>query len=139
VSKLARPLIVGAMLAAMSLAATTAVAHAQVTDKHDARRPPTQGQVGEAWHQPRFAADAPTVAGASTVAGDARQPQTDSRVGEPWRHQTGVPGRPAEPGGQAGWRMASLGFLAAALALSGGFAVLAATRPSRRPRAGPAP
>jgi hypothetical protein len=133
VSKLTRALIVGAMLAAMSLAATTAVAYAQVTDKHDARRPPTQGQVGEAWHQPRFAA------GASTVAGDARQPPAESQVGEPWRHQTGVPGRLAEPGGQAGWRMASLGFLAAALALSGGFAILAATRPSRRPRAGQAP
>ena len=53
-SKLTRTLVVAATLAAISLVAMTAVAHAQATDEptgHDARRPPTQGQVGEAWHQ----------------------------------------------------------------------------------------
>jgi hypothetical protein len=131
-----RALIVGATLAAMHLAAMTAVAHAQAIDEptsgHDARRPPTQGQVGEAWHQPQEAADAPA------VAGDTRPP-TQSQVGESWRYQTSVPGRPAEPGGQPGWRIASLGFLAAAVALVGGLAVVAATRPSRGPRVGQAP
>jgi hypothetical protein len=104
-SRHTRALIVGTTLAAMHLAAMTTVAQAQATNEgKDARRPPTQGQVGEAW-----------------------------------RHQTSVPGRPAEPGGQPGWRIASLGFLAAALALVGGLAVMAATRPSRRPRVGQAP
>jgi hypothetical protein len=135
-SKRTRALIVGATLAAMALAGMTAVAHAQVTDepsRQDARRPPTPGQVGEAWHQPQEAADAPA------VAGETRRPPTEGQVGEPWRHQTSVPGRPAEPGGQPGWRIASLGFLAAALALVGGLAVVAATRPSRGPRVGQAP
>lgn len=81
-----RALVVGAMLAAMNLAGMTAVAQAQATDEptssHDARRPPTQGQVGEAWHQPQVTADAPA------VSGDARRPPTQSQVGEPWRHQT---------------------------------------------------
>ena len=38
----------------ISLAGTTTLAHAQATDQpssRDARRPPTQGQVGEAWHR----------------------------------------------------------------------------------------
>jgi hypothetical protein len=132
-SRRTRALIVGTTLAAMHLAAMTAVAHAQATNEgKDARRPPTQGQVGEAWHQPQVKADAPA------VAGDTRPP-TQSQVGEPWRHQTSVPGRPAEPGGQLGWRIASLGLLAAALALVGGLAVMAATRPSRGPRVGQAP
>jgi hypothetical protein len=78
-----------------------------------ARRPPAQGQVGEAWHQPQVAPAVPE------EAGDARRSPTESQVGEPWRHQSSVPGRPAEPGGRPGWRIASLGFLAAALALAG--------------------
>jgi hypothetical protein len=135
-SRCTRALIVGATLAAVHLAGMTAVAHAQASDEpageQAARRPPTQGQVGEAWHQPQEPADWPA------VAGDTRPP-TQSRVGEPWRDQTSVPGRPAEPGGQPGWRIASLGFLAAALALAGGLAVNAATRPSRGPRVGQAP
>jgi hypothetical protein len=134
-SRRTRALVVGAILAAMQLAGMTAVAYAQVTDepmgKQAARRPPTQGQVGEAWHQPQVASSEPN------VAGETRRPPTQSQVGEPWRHQTSVPGRLAEPGGQPGWRMASLGFLAAALALAGGLAVHAATRPGRSTRVGP--
>jgi hypothetical protein len=136
-SKRTRAGIVAAMLAAMTLAGMTAVAHAQATDeptgKQAARRPPTQGQVGEAWHQPQEPADVPA------VAGETRRAPTKGQVGEPWRYQTSVPGRPAESGGQLGWRIASLGLLAAALALVGGLAVLAATRPSRGPRVGQAP
>jgi hypothetical protein len=102
-SRRTRALIVGATLVAMQLAAMTAVAHAQAIDEptnsHDTRRPPTQGQVGEAWRQPREAADAPA------VAGDARRPPTESQVGESWRHQTsvpaGVPGRSRGPGRRA--------------------------------------
>jgi hypothetical protein len=136
-SRCTRALVVGATLAAMHLAGLTAVAYAQASDeptgKQAARRPPTQGQVGEAWHQPQEPANA------SAVAGDTRRPPTERQVGESWHDQTNVPGRPAEPGGQPGWRIASLGFLAAALALAGGLAVHAATRPSRGPRVGQAP
>ena len=133
-SRRTRALAVGAILAAMQLAAMTAVAHAQANNEgKDARRPPTQGQVGEAWHQPQVAPGEPS------VAGETRRPPTQSQVGEPWRHPTSAPGRPAEPGGQPGWRIASLGFLAAALALVGGLAVAAATRPSRRPQIRQAP
>jgi hypothetical protein len=132
-SKLARALVVGATLAAMNLAATTTVAHAQPTDeptgKQDARRPPTERQVGEAWRHPQLAAEEPN------VAGDARRPPTETQVGESWRRQTSAP-VPAEPGGQPGWLLASLGGLAAALALVAGLTVLAARRASRRARLG---
>jgi glucose/arabinose dehydrogenase len=44
-------LVVAATLAAIALAGTSTAAQAQVSDEH-ARRPPTQGQVGESWrHQ----------------------------------------------------------------------------------------
>jgi hypothetical protein len=135
-SKRTRALILASMVAALNLAAMSAVAQAtdEPTGKQASRRPPpTQGQVGESWHQRQVTAEQPT------IASDARRPPTQSQVGESWRHQTSVPGRPAEPGGQPGWRIASLGFLAAALALVGGLAVLAATRPSRGPRVGQAP
>jgi hypothetical protein len=123
------------MVAALNLAATSAAAQTtdEPTGKQATRRPPTQGQVGESWHQPQVTAEQPN------IASDARRPPTQSQVGESWRHQTSVPGRPAEPGGQPGWRIASLVFLAAALALVGGLAVAAATRPSREPRVGQAP
>jgi hypothetical protein len=71
------------------------------------------------------------------AAGDTRRSPTESQVAEPWRHQSDVPAGPAEPGGQLGWRLASLGFLAAALALAGGLAVHAAMRPGRSTRVGP--
>ena len=133
-SKLTRALVLGATLAAMNLAGLTAIASAQPTDEftgnQDARRSPTQGQVGEAWRQPQVAPEEPT------VAGDTRRPPTESQVGESWRHPTSTPVRSAEPSGQSGWLVASLGVLAAALALSGGLAVLAARRAGRRARLG---
>jgi hypothetical protein len=131
-SKLARALVLGVTLAAINL--TGAVAQAQSNDEstsnQDAQRPPTQGQVGEAWRQPQATAEQPT------VAGDTRRPPTESQVGEAWRHQTGAPVQPAEPSGQSGWLVVSLGVLAAALALAGGLAVLAARRAGRRTRLG---
>jgi hypothetical protein len=133
-SRRTRALIVGATLAAMNLAGLTAVARAQATDEstnnQDARRPPSQGQVGEAWRQSQVPAEAPT------VAGDPRRPPTESQVGESWRHPTGAPVRPAKPSGQPGWLLASLGVLTAALVLAGGLAVLAARRAGRRARLG---
>src|SRR5512132_3753320 len=133
-SKLARALVLGATLAAMNLAGLTAVASAQSTDEptnnQDARRAPTQAQVGEAWRQPQATAEEPS------VAGDPRRPPTESQVGESWRHPTGAPVRSAEPSGPSGWLVASLSVLAAALALAGGLAVLAARRAGRRARLG---
>jgi hypothetical protein len=133
-SKRTRALILAAMVAAMNLAGMTAVAQAQATDQptsnRDARRPPTEAQVGETWRQPQVAAEEPS------VAGDTRRPPTEAQVGEPWRHPTRAPVPPAEPSGQPGWVMASLVVLAAALALAGGLAVLAARRTGRRARVG---
>jgi hypothetical protein len=131
-SKLARTLVLGATLAAINL--TGAVAQAQSNDEststQDARRPPSQGQVGEAWRQSQLPAEQPA------VAGDTRRPPTESQVGESWRHPAGAPVRPAEPSGQSGWLVASLGVLAVALALAGGLAMLAARRAGRRARLG---
>jgi hypothetical protein len=133
-SKLVRTLVLAATLAAMNLAGLTAVASAQSTDEptsnQDTRRPPTQAQVGEAWHQPQVAPEEPT------VAGDTRRPPTESQVGEAWRHPTSAPVRSAEPSGPPGWLVASLSVLVVALALSGGLAVLAARRAGRRARLG---
>src|SRR6266540_745947 len=52
-SKLARTITIGAVLAAMNLASVTAIAHAkgEPPSKQDARRPPTEGRVGEPWHR----------------------------------------------------------------------------------------
>jgi hypothetical protein len=127
-SKRARTLVVAATLAAITLAGTSTAAHAQVTDEHARRRPPTQGQVGESWHQPQVTAEQPN------IASDARRPPTESQVGESWRHQTDVPAQPVEPGGLPSWVMVSLGLLAAVLALAGGLAVRAARRAGRRAR-----
>ena len=132
-SKRARALVLGVTLAAMNLAGLTAVAQAQSNDEatsnQAARRPPSQGQVGEAWRQ-QGTAQAPD------VAGDPRRPPTESQVGESWRHPTGAPVPPAEPSGQPSWLIPSLGVLAAALVLAGGLAVLGAKRAGRRARVG---
>jgi hypothetical protein len=131
-SKLARALVLGVTLAAMNLAAMTTVALAQANDEPttnlDARRQPTEAQVGEAWRHPQVAAEQ------SPAADDTRRPPTEAQVGETWRHPTSAPAPSAEPSGQPGWLVASLGVLAAALAVSGGLAVLAARRAGRRAR-----
>ena len=132
-SKLARALVLGAMLAAMNLAAMTAVAQAQANDEgKDARRPPTQGQVRETWRERPVTSQQQTAADAALRRQLARE-----------RHSipSGTPAQvpapvPSESSGQPGWLLASLGVLAAALALSGGLAVMAARRTSRRVRAG---
>ena len=50
-SKLARVLVLGAMVAAMTLAGMT-VAQAQTSEEgKDVRRPPTEGQVGDTWRK----------------------------------------------------------------------------------------
>jgi hypothetical protein len=133
-TKLARALILGATLAAMNLAAMTTVALAQANEEpignQEARQPPTQRQVGEAWRHPQAAAEQPT------AADDTRRPPTEAQVGETWRHPTSTPVPPAEPSGQPSWLLPSLGMLAAALVLAGGLAVVAARRAGRRARVG---
>ena len=128
-SRLASALVLGALLVATNLAGLTAVSHAQATDaptgKQAARRPPTQTQVGEAWHQH------PPTTNQSAIAGDTRRPPTEGQVGEPWHLRVHPTTPPAEPDGQPGWPVASLAVLTAALALA---AVLAAMRVSRRAR-----
>ena len=129
-SKLARTLVLGAMLAAMNLAGMTAVAHAQA---NDARRPPTERQVGESWRQPQVASQEQTAADAALRRQLARE-RFSIPSGTP--AQAPTPTQSPEPSGQPGWLVASLAVLAAALVVSGGLAVMAARRASRRVRAG---
>ena len=134
-SKLARALVLGAMLSAMSLASMTTVAQAQVNDEGtDARRPPTERQVGETWRK------RPATSQQQTTADAALQRQL---ARERFSIPSGTPAQapdpaPPESSGQPGWLVASLALLVAALALVAGLAVRAAKRASRRVRAGPA-
>jgi hypothetical protein len=154
-SKLTRTLVLGVTLAAMNLAAMTAVALAQTNDEptsnQDARQPPAERQVGESYrnYHEALAAQAQTAQDDAverfrrgerasraqpTVADDTRRPPSEAQVGEAWRHPTTAPVPPAEPSGQPSWLLPSLGVLAAALVLAGGLAVLAAKRAGRRAR-----
>jgi hypothetical protein len=137
-SKRARARIVVITLAAMTLAAMTAVAHAQAADEptgeQAARRPPTQGQVGETWRKRPVTSQQQRAADAALQRQLARE-----RFSIPSGASAQAPDPvPPESSGQPGWLLASLGLLAAALALVAGLAVRAAKRPSRRVRAGPA-
>jgi hypothetical protein len=117
----------------MNLAGLTAVAHAQATNEgKDTRRPPTERQVGETWRHGQAATPEQTAADAALQRQLARE-----------RHSipSGTPAQvpapaSAEPSGTPGWLLASLGVLAAALALAGGLVVLAAKRAGRRARVG---
>jgi hypothetical protein len=126
-SRLTQAVVLGALLAAANLASMTGVAHAksEPTFTHDHQRPPTQGQVGESWHQP------PPATNQSAIAGHRQRPPTEGQVGEPWHLRVHVPTPLPEPDSQPRWPVASLAVLTAALALAGG---LAARRASRRPR-----
>ena len=132
-SKLTRALVLAATLAAMNLAGLTAVAHAQANHDPDgkvARRPPSERQVGEAWRHGQVASPEQTAADAALQRQLARE-----RHSIPSATPTQVPAPvPDEPSGTPGWLVASLGVLAAALALAGGLAVLAAKRAGRRAR-----
>jgi hypothetical protein len=165
-SKRTRALIIGATLAAMNLAGLTTVAHAQATNEgKDARRPPPQGQVGESWRYHQVASESQTTTDPAAQRALARQrywyyqstltsrqqtaqQQTtlDAALQQLARKRSSIPSgtpaqapaptRAAEPSGQPGWLLASLGGLAAVLALIAGLAVLAARRAGRRARVG---
>jgi hypothetical protein len=128
-----RALVLAATLAAMNLAGLTAVAHAQATNEaKDARRPPTERQVGETWHPSQAATPEQAAADAALQRQLARE-----RHSIPSATPAQVPAPvPDEPTGTPGWLLASLGVLAAALTLAGGLAVLAARRAGRRARIG---
>jgi hypothetical protein len=133
-SKRARTLILGATLAAMNLAGLTAVAHAQANDPDgkDARRPPSERQVGESWRHRQAASQEQAAADAALRRVLARErfsipSQTPNQPTAPV---------PPEPSAQPNWLLASLGGFAAGLALAGGLAVLAARRVGRRARVG---
>jgi hypothetical protein len=140
-SKLTRALAVGTMLAASSLAGMTTVAHAYPLDpatdqptSHHARRPPTQGQVGEAWHQHPASSQPQTAGDAALGRVLARE-----RFSIPSWPAAQVPApAPDQPSGQPGWLVVSLGMLAAALAVVAWLAMLTARRANRRARVGPA-
>jgi hypothetical protein len=112
-SRLARSLMLVAMLAAMNLAAMTAVAQA-----HPATAPADQSSVqAEATVQRLLAREEPTIPKAAPA-------------------QATSPVRPAPPSGQADWRIPALGALAAVLALVAAVAVLTARRATRIRQAG---
>jgi hypothetical protein len=134
-SKLTRALILGATLAAMNLAGLTTIAHAQANhdpDGKDARRLATDRQAGETWRHGQVASQEQAAADAALRRVLARE-RSSIPSGTPAQVTSPVPD---EPSGPPGWLLASLGVLAAALALAGGLAVLAAKRAGRRARVG---
>jgi hypothetical protein len=132
-----RVLVLGATLAAMNLAGLTAVAHAQANDDPDgknARRLATERQVGESWGKRPVTSTEQTAADAALRRVLARE-RSSIPTGTP--AQAPAPTQADEPnGGQPGWLLASLGGLAAALALIAGLVVLAIRRAGRRARVG---
>jgi hypothetical protein len=101
VSKLARTLVLGAMLAAINLAGMTAVAQAQANDEgKDARRPPTERQVGESWRQPQVASQEQTAADAALRRQLARE-RFSIPSGTP--AQAPAPTQADESSGQPAW------------------------------------
>jgi hypothetical protein len=102
-----RALLVGATLAATQLAGMTAAAGADAVP-----RPPTEGQVGEAWHQRREATPAEAAAEAALRRIEARERHSIPR-------NAPAPAPPGEPAGRAGWLLPSLGALAVVVAVAG--------------------
>jgi hypothetical protein len=127
-----RVLVLGATLAAMNLAGLTAVPHAQANDEgKDARRSPTERQVGESWRHRQAASPEQTAADAALRRQLARE-RFSIPSGTP--AQAPAPVRSTEPGGQPDWLVLGLGVLAAILALVAGVAVMAARRAGRKVR-----
>jgi hypothetical protein len=118
-SKLGRVLILGATLAAMNLAGLTAIAQAN--------NQPAEADAVEQFRRGERASQEQTAADAALQRQLARE-----RHSIPSATPAQVPAPvPDEPSGTPGWLLASLGVLAAALALAGGLAVLAAKRGRR--------
>jgi hypothetical protein len=150
-SKLTRVLALAAMVAAMHVAGMATVAQSHPADRvtgQDARRPPTERHVGEAWRKRPPATSRPATSRPTTSRPATSRPTTmDAAVRQLLRGRSSIPSGtpaqmpapvPAESSGQSGLLVASLGVLAAAMALIAGLAVLVARRASRRVRTGPA-
>jgi hypothetical protein len=126
---LTRALLIGAMGAAMHLAATTTLAQAHATDSPPGG-PPTERRVGESWRHRQATSQDQSAAEATRKRVEARE-----RFSVPNATPTQVPA-PAPPNqrGPSDWLVAWLGGLVAALALAGGLGVHAARRTRRRAR-----
>jgi hypothetical protein len=151
-SKRTRSLILGVTLAAMNLAGLTAVAQAHATEQTITQfaSPPLEPHAGESY---RHRAVASSITGSPNAIEHAiAQQRSDSFTTDAAlrrqlaRERSSIPtATPAqapaptqadEPNGQPGWLLASLGGLAAALALIAGLVVLAIRRAGRRARVG---
>jgi hypothetical protein len=136
-SKLRRTLVVAATLAAMNLAAMTAVA-----------QPTTQDEVAQGWNAYNQSTRVPPAELKAQQALEARQSyynqvtrmspaelkdwtQTNPRPDTPLPTESPAPARPT---GEPGWLVVSLGLLAAAMAVVAGLALLAAKRAIRTTR-----
>ena len=117
-SKLGRALALVAMLAAMNLAGSTAVAHAYPVDPGTDRPITAQRQsTGDATLRRVLARERSSIPNVAPA-------------------QVASPMLPAEPGGQPGWLTPALSVLSAVLALVAGVAVMAARRANRTQRVG---
>jgi hypothetical protein len=138
-SKHTRALVLVAIVAAMNLAGM-AVAQAQPPDgieqfrrgERASQEQSTTAEAVEEFRRGERAAQEQTAADAALQRQLARErfsipSGTPAKVAAP---------APAEPNGQSGWVLASLGALTVVLALVGGLAVLAARRTGRRARVG---
>jgi hypothetical protein len=156
-SKLSRTLLVGATLVAMSLPAMNAVA--QPSDGTSTRR-----EVSENWNYYNQSTRVPPAELKARMRADAAQrEQSDRRTyynqatrmspaelkawaqGQNGADTPAAPtaeapalAQPAEPSGEPGWLVISLGILAAAMAVVAGLAWLAAKRAIRTARLGQA-
>jgi hypothetical protein len=139
-SRLTRALVLGAMLAALNLAGMTAVAHAQANVARE-NQTTTDPAAQRAQARQRYWYYESMRTSRQQTAADAALRRQLAR--ERFSIPSGTPAQapapePAEPSGQPGWLVASLGVLVAALALIAGVAVMAARRASRKVRAGQA-
>jgi hypothetical protein len=142
-SKLARALTIGAMLAAMNLAAMTAIAQAQPPDgveqfrrgERASQEQSTPAEAVEEFRRGERASQEQTTADATVRRLLARE-RSSLPSGTP--AQVPVPVQPPEPSGQPDWLVPAIGALAAVLALVTGLVVLATRRTGRRVRAGQA-
>jgi hypothetical protein len=123
-SRLARVLILGAVMATMNLAGMTAVAQAQSAHDDAVQR----FRQGERASQEQPTTDEVVQRFRQGERASQDQPTTDNPA----------PLQPDQPTGQPGWLVVSLSVLAATLAVVAGLAVLAARRANHRARIGPA-
>jgi hypothetical protein len=150
-SKLARVLALGALLAATTLASTTAVAYANdAAVTRDGRRPPTERQMAEPDHHRQVAPQQATADATRRAAlaqehyystwgyGDpaVQQAIAQERYYSTWGYSNNPAPVPAKPSRQPDWLVPGLGVLAAAMVLAAGLAMLAAKRARRRAQLG---